>query len=82
MLKLSRLKDSESCMIRLPKYKWGIWTMKKIYKGSSNLSVTLDKPTVIVSKSKKLLQLGNTRGLGPFSNCINIILLICIHLKH
>ena len=49
--------------------------MKKLSKGSRNLGVTLDKPMIIVTKSKKLLQLGNTGGFRPLSNCINLTLL-------
>ena len=48
---------------------------KKLSKGSSNLSITLDKPTIIVTKPKKLLQLDNTRGFSSFNNGINLTLL-------
>ena len=59
----------------LSKYKWGMQTAKKLSKGSSNLGTTLDKPMIIVTKSKKLLQLGNTRVLRLYSSGINLILL-------
>ena len=70
-------------MIRLFKYKWGIRAMKQVTKGSSNHGVTLDKPTVIVTNSKKQLQLGNAGGFSLLSNCINLTsLYIYIRQKH
>ena len=44
-------------------------------KGSINLSITLNKLVIIVPKSKKLLELGNTGGFKPLSTCINPTLL-------
>ena len=37
-----------------------------------DLGIILNKPMVIITKSKKLLKLGDTRGVRPLSNFISI----------
>ena len=49
--------------------------MKNLSMGSRNLGITLNKPMIKVTKSKKLLKMGNNGGFRPLYNHINLTLL-------